>query len=65
VAWLAPQVIVISSGAGNQYGHPHAETLATYRAVAGFVLRTDEDGTILVRVPAAADEYLVLTDFTP
>lgn len=65
VAWLDPQVIVISSGAGNQYGHPHAETLAAYLAVAGFVLRTDEDGTILIRVPAAADEYLVLTDFTP
>lgn len=65
LTWLDPQVIVISAGAGNSYGHPAGQTLAAYFDVASYVLRTDEDGLILVSVAAEAAEYLVQPGFTP
>ena len=45
---IAPEAIVISCGADNPYGHPHAETLATFRQLGADVYRTDEHGTIVV-----------------
>jgi competence protein ComEC len=43
---VAPQVIVISVGADNNYGHPAPAMLARAAAVGATVLRTDEMGTI-------------------
>ena len=43
-----PAVAVISVGSGNDYGHPHDETLATLGQAGVTVYRTDRDGTILV-----------------
>lgn len=43
---VRPQVMVVSAGAGNQFGHPHPEVLARATAVGATVLRTDELGTI-------------------
>lgn len=43
-----PQIIVISSGAGNSFGHPHPEMLARAEAISAAILRTDELGTIEV-----------------
>lgn len=51
-AWLAatdPQVVVISSGRGNPYGHPHREALRQYATVADRIYRTDRHGTITIR----------------
>ena len=46
---LRPRVAVISVGAGNDYGHPTASTLATLRAVPGLaVYRTDLNGRVVV-----------------
>ena len=45
---LAPQVALISVGAGNSYGHPAANTLALLRQVSAKVLRTDVDGAIAI-----------------
>ncbi len=42
-----PSYSVISCGAGNSYGHPHAETLNWMRANGVQVFRTDEQGTIV------------------
>jgi competence protein ComEC len=50
-AWLTaldPSVAVISSGHGNRYGHPHAETLARLARHGISVWRTDQSGTITV-----------------
>lgn len=42
-----PSYAVISCGEGNSYGHPHAETLNTFRTNGVLVYRTDEEGTII------------------
>lgn len=52
LAALSPEVIIISAGAGNRYGHPHAEALARYRQVGARIYRTDQHGHIIVRARA-------------
>ena len=43
---VSPEYAVIMCGSGNDYGHPHKETLA---ALSGLeVYRTDSDGTIII-----------------
>lgn len=44
---VAPSYGVISCGEGNDYGHPHAETLNNLRAMGVKLFRTDEQGTIV------------------
>jgi len=44
-------VAVVSAGAGNRYGHPHAEVLARLHAAGvGRVWRTDRHGTLCVEI---------------
>jgi competence protein ComEC len=45
---VRPQIMVVSAGAGNWYGHPHEELLQRAADVGAAVLRTDELGTIEV-----------------
>lgn len=45
---VRPSVAVISAGAGNPYGHPTQEVLSRLAGLA--VLRTDQDGTIELRL---------------
>lgn len=45
---VQPEVCVISCGAGNDYGHPHKETLKKYQALHAKVLETDKNGTITI-----------------
>ena len=54
-AWLArtrPEVVVISAGTGNTYGHPHAAALRYYCASSHRVFRTDRNGEVTVAVAA-------------
>lgn len=44
-----PDYAVISVGAGNKYGHPCAETLASLQKAEVEILRTDLSGTIVFR----------------
>lgn len=44
---VSPSCAVISCEEGNSYGHPHAQTLNTFRMNHVKVYRTDEDGTII------------------
>jgi beta-lactamase superfamily II metal-dependent hydrolase len=49
--WLRavqPQLGVISAGAGNPYGHPHAEVVAALNNLGIQYIRTDEHGTITI-----------------
>ncbi len=45
---VSPAYAVISCGAGNEYGHPHAETLEKLDALGAEVYRTDEQGAIVL-----------------
>jgi competence protein ComEC len=47
-----PDVAVISSGAGNRYGHPAPETIGRLEAAGAAVRRTDRDGSIEVSLEA-------------
>ncbi|MCI6284553.1 ComEC/Rec2 family competence protein [Selenomonas sp.] len=45
---VQPEVCLISCGAGNDYGHPHKETLAAYKKIKANVFETDKNGTITI-----------------
>lgn len=45
---VRPSTAVICVGKGNDYGHPHKETLENLKARNITVLRTDEEGTIIL-----------------
>ncbi len=47
---VAPEVGVISAGAGNRFGHPAQETLGRMESAGMAVFRTDLHGNILIRV---------------
>ncbi len=53
LARLTPQVVLVSAGRGNPFGHPHAETLTRILASRARLLRTDEDGSICITRDAA------------
>ena len=44
-----PDLVVISAGRGNRYGHPHRAVLERYREAGIPVWRTDLDGAMTVR----------------
>ena len=49
--WLKavrPELAVASMGAGNDYGHPHPETVSLLRRSGIPFLRTDQLGTIII-----------------
>ncbi|MBP6017094.1 MAG: DNA internalization-related competence protein ComEC/Rec2 [Candidatus Promineofilum sp.] len=48
LAAISPQIVIISAGADNSYGHPAPAMLARAAAVGAAVLRTDDMGTIEV-----------------
>ena len=43
-----PSLAVISSGAGNRYGHPSPQVVARLRAAGAQVLRTDVHGGVII-----------------
>jgi competence protein ComEC len=46
---VRPSIALVSVGAGNTYGHPSAQVLASLAAQGATVLRTDRLGSIVVR----------------
>lgn len=52
LARLRPEVVVISAGAGNRYGHPHASALALYQRYGATRYRTDLHGSVVVHANA-------------
>jgi len=49
LAATRPEIVIISVGADNNYGHPAAETLERLRLFGCVVYRTDVEGTIILR----------------
>lgn len=48
MAALTPKVVVVSVGAGNQYGHPAKDVLIGWQSQGARVYRTDAVGTITI-----------------
>ncbi len=46
---VKPEAALISCGAGNDYGHPHAPTMKKYHAMKLKIYETDKNGTITVK----------------
>lgn len=46
---VSPEIAVISLGKDNSYGHPHKETLQTLIGSGVEVLRTDEEGSVVLQ----------------
>lgn len=42
-----PEIVVISCGTGNKYGHPNTDTMERYAEINAQVWRTDLEGTIV------------------
>lgn len=60
---VTPEVVIISLGAGNTYGHPHREALDRISAAGNeHLFRTDIDGTITLIANGSSSEYSILTE---
>ena len=46
---IQPKIIVISVGEGNDYGHPHKETMERFKNLNATIYRTDESGNTLLK----------------
>ncbi|WP_455905083.1 ComEC/Rec2 family competence protein [Microbacterium sp.] len=60
---LRPVVALFSAGIDNDYGHPRAESLASLEAAGARVLRTDQQGRLLVGLDG--DELQLWTERQP
>jgi competence protein ComEC len=59
---LRPGLALISSGEGNDYGHPHPQVVADLRRQSIYAARTDRLGTFTVSLGAAGLEVRPMTD---
>ena len=66
--WLdrtKPEVVVISVGATNSYGHPNLWAMRYYQSHDRKVYRTDQDGTVIVTVDPAGRYQVETTGPVP
>jgi competence protein ComEC len=54
---VEPELVVVSAGVRNDYGHPHAEVLHRLDARGIELARTDADGTVRVAVEPGGAEW--------
>lgn len=45
---IRPRYVVVSCGKDNSYGHPHKQALQNFAMVGAQVLRTDENGSVVI-----------------
>ena len=65
LARVRPQVVIVSAGAGNIYGHPHADALDRFQRIGAAVHRTDRVGTITARCTASGWRVLSAGPYLP
>lgn len=54
---VEPALTVISYGEGNRYGHPHEEALERFRAAGSLVLKTGEQGAVMLHIQDGKLQY--------
>ena len=59
---VKPAIALISVGAGNRYRHPSAGVLEALQARGARVLRTDDDGTIVVSIDGSETLHITAGD---
>ena len=47
---MSPRAAIFSAGAGNRFGHPHAEAVARVINAGAEVYRTDQDGAVITDI---------------
>lgn len=64
---VVPEYAVLSCGAGNSYGHPHAESMEKLQAMDIGLFRTDKQGTIIASADGTSISWNVspCNDYTP
>jgi competence protein ComEC len=62
LASVAPAIALISVGADNRYRHPNPEVLEALQTRGARVLRTDDDGTIVVSIDGGATLHVAAGD---
>ena len=65
LARVRPAIVIVSAGAGNLYGHPHADALARFDRIGATVYRTDRVGTITARCTAGGWRVLSAGPYLP
>jgi competence protein ComEC len=60
-----PEWVVVSVGAGNEYGHMHRQARDIYRAAGTPWYRTDQNGTITIRSPGTPGGGSTITPEQP
>lgn len=45
-----PRIALVSCGRGNPFGHPSGEVIRALRARGALILRTDQEGTVVLRI---------------
>ena len=45
---VSPEIVLVSCGADNSYGHPHKEVMERFKKLGVTVYRTDLDGSVVV-----------------
>ena len=45
---IRPQIVAISCGAENSYGHPHSEPMERFETVGAQIFRTDAQGSVVI-----------------
>ena len=54
---ISPRYVVVSCGKDNSYGHPHKEPMQRYQDIGAEVLRTDQDGSVVITATEAGLQY--------
>ena len=57
VAAVRPSLAIFSVGSRNPFGFPRHEVVARYRDVGAEILRTDEDGAVIIQTDGATIRY--------
>ncbi|MCR4937238.1 MAG: hypothetical protein K5987_03655, partial [Lachnospiraceae bacterium] len=50
IDYLSPEIVFISCGFNNRYGHPHEDVLERFEAHASEIYRTDLQGAVTIRL---------------